>query len=108
MAPKRLAGGLIGVGGFGASHLKALSQLEAEGLVRLACVADPAGERLMDTRRRLESDNVHWYTDYRSLLEQESDLNAVAIAAPIHLHLEIAAAAIAHKLFVYLEKPLMR
>jgi predicted dehydrogenase len=105
MAPKRLSVGLIGVGGFGASHLKALSQLKAEGLVRLVCVADPATERLADTQRKLESGGVRWYTDYQSLLEQESDLDAVAIAAPIHLHLEIAAAAIARGLFVYLEKP---
>ena len=105
MTPKRLSVSLIGVGGFGASHLKALSQLEAEGLVRLVCVADPDGERLIDTRRRLESSGVRWYTDYQSLLEQESDLDAVAIAAPIHLHLEIAVAAIAHGLFLYLEKP---
>ena len=105
MAPKRLLVGLIGVGGFGASHLKALSQLEAEGLVRLVCVADPAGERLVDTRRRLESVDVRWHTEYRSLLEQESELDAVAIAAPIHLHLEIAAAALTRELFVYLEKP---
>jgi predicted dehydrogenase len=39
------------------------------------------------------------------LLEQESELDAVAIAAPIHLHMEIATAAIARDLFVYLEKP---
>lgn len=105
MAPKRLSVGLIGVGGFGVSHLKALSQLEAEGLVRLVCVADPAVERLAGTRHRLESGDIRWHTDYRNLLERESTLDAVAIAAPIHLHYEIAAAAIARGLFVYLEKP---
>ena len=105
MTLKRLSVGLIGVGGFGASHLKVLQQLEAEGLVRLLCVADPDGERLVETRRRLESSSVRWHLDYQSLLEQETELAAVTIAAPIHLHFEITAAAIARGLFVYLEKP---
>jgi len=97
--------GLIGVGGFGASHVKALEQLEAEGLVQLACVADPADKALAEIKRALESRGVRWYLDYASLLEQEPELDAVAVAAPIHLHMEITAAAIAYDLFVYLEKP---
>jgi predicted dehydrogenase len=101
----RLAVGLIGVGGFGATHLKALQQLEAEGLVRLVSVADPDGERLAGPRRALEARNIRWHTDYRSLLERETDLDAVAVAAPIHLHQEITEGALARDLFVYLEKP---
>ncbi len=97
--------GLAGVGGFGASHLKALQQLEAEGLARLACVADPSGDRLVDTRRMLESRGVRWYPDSGELLERESQLDALAIAAPIHLHMEITTRAIVRGLFVYLEKP---
>jgi predicted dehydrogenase len=97
--------GLIGVGGFGASHRKALEQLEAEGLARLVCVADPADKILADTRRTLESRGVRWYLDHASLLEMDTRLDAVAIAAPIHLHMEIATAAISRDLFVYLEKP---
>ena len=63
------------------------------------CVADPASERLADTRCQLESRGVRWHSDYRKLLEQESELDAVAIAAPIHLHMEITTAAIARDLF---------
>jgi predicted dehydrogenase len=105
MTPKPLSVGLIGVGGFGATQLKALRQLETEGLVRLECVADPETERLAETRQKLQSSDVRWYRDYQSLLKQESELDALAIAAPIHLHFEITAAAIARDLFVYLEKP---
>src|ERR1700722_3615268 len=101
MTPEPLSVGLIGVGGFGASHLKVLQQLEAEGLVRLMCVADPDNERLTQTRRKLESSGVRWYPNHQSLLERETDLDAVAIAAPIHLHFEITAAAIAREMFVY-------
>jgi predicted dehydrogenase len=97
--------GLIGVGGFGATHLKALQQLEMEGLVQLVCVTDPRSEALADTRRALEVRGIRWHADYRSLLERESEIEAVSIAAPIHLHMEITAAAIARGLFVYLEKP---
>jgi predicted dehydrogenase len=102
---KRLSVGLIGVGGFGASHLKALQQLETEDMARLVCVADPSVEGLADTRRMLESRGVRWHTDHHSLLEQESELDAVVVAAPIHLHMEITATALARDLFVYLEKP---
>ncbi len=105
MTPKPLSVGLIGVGGFGANHLKVLQQLEAEGLVRLVCVADPDSERLAEIRRKLESSGVRWHLDNQSLLAKETELDAVAIAAPIHLHFEITAAAIARGLFVYLEKP---
>lgn len=101
----RLAVGLIGVGGFGATHLKTLQRLEAEGLVRLVCVADPDDERLVDTRRALAERDVRWHGDYRRLLDDETKLDAVGVAAPIHLHEEIAAAALARDLFVYLEKP---
>ena len=102
---KRLTVGLIGVGGFGAAHVKVLQQLEAESVVQLMCVADPSLERLADTRRMMQARNVRWHTDFRTLLEQEWELDAVAIAAPIHLHMEIACASIARDLFVYLEKP---
>ncbi len=87
--------GLIGVGGFGAAHLKTIRQLEAEHLAQLVSVADPfAGV-----------EGVQCYTDYREMLARETTLDAVAIAAPIHLHFEMAAAALARGLFVYLEKP---
>lgn len=97
--------GLIGIGGFGESHRRALEQMEAEGIAELVCVADPADTPLADMRRILESRGVRWHSDYGSLLEREPGLDALAIAAPIHLHMEIAAAAIARDLVVYLEKP---
>lgn len=68
-------------------------------------MADPADKHLADIKRALESRGVRWYLDYVSLLERETKLDAVAVAAPIHLHMEITVAAIAHDLFVYLEKP---
>jgi predicted dehydrogenase len=87
--------GLIGVGGFGAAHRKAIRQLEAERRLQLVCVADPlAGV-----------EGVRYYSDYREMLARETTLDAVAIAAPIHLHFEMTAAALARGLFVYLEKP---
>ena len=87
--------GLIGVGGFGKNHLRTIRQLAAEHLLQLVCVADPAAT----------VDGVRCYADYRKMLERESDLDAVVIAAPIHLHFEITVAALARGVFVYLEKP---
>jgi predicted dehydrogenase len=97
--------GLIGVGGFGETHLRTLQRLETEGLVQLVCVSDPRYETLADTRRALESRGIRWHAHYRRLLERESEIEVVSIAAPIHLHMEITRAAIARGLFVYLEKP---
>ncbi|MBI4024753.1 MAG: Gfo/Idh/MocA family oxidoreductase [Verrucomicrobia bacterium] len=101
--PLRFA--LIGAGGVGAAHLTALETLENEGRARLICVADPFVEALANTKSSLAARGVRWHTDFQTLLEQEPDLDAVAIATPIPLHYKMAAAALARGLFVYLEKP---
>ena len=46
------------------------------------------------------------YADFRELLEQEKDVNAVKIMTPDHLHATIAVAAMNHGKHVVLHKPL--
>jgi predicted dehydrogenase len=88
----------IGIGGQGASDL---SEMESENIVALCDVdADYAGRtfnRYPKAKR---------YTDYRKMLEEQSDIDAVVIATPDHLHACIAAAAMKLGKHVYCEKPL--
>ena len=97
--------GLIGLGGIGRYHLASMRALEQRGRARVAAVVEPMAERFPDLRRDLEAHGVRWYTDYRDMLCTESDLAAVTIATPIHLHLQMTLACLEHGLFVNLEKP---
>lgn len=97
--------GLIGVGGFARHHLENIRALEDEGLASLAAVADPRIEDFKDLRAELAAAGVRCYQDYRAMLEEEIDLHAVTIAAPIPYHFAMARDCIERDLFVYLEKP---
>jgi predicted dehydrogenase len=96
---------LIGAGGVGAYHLETIEKLEATGVLRLKAVADPTVSRFPEVRDRLAARGVRWYLDYREMLTEESDLQAVTIATPIPFHLEMAQACLERGLYVNLEKP---
>ena len=88
----------IGIGGQGAHDL---AQFEGHNIVALCDVdADYAGrtfERYPKARR---------HTDYRRMLEEQQDIDAVVIATPDHTHACIALAAMQAGKHVYCEKPL--
>jgi predicted dehydrogenase len=96
--------GLIGAGGIGAFHRRAIESLESAGTARLIAIADPTEARLAPENAALESRGVRWHLDYRDML-REAELDAVVIATPIPFHREMAAACIERGLFVHLEKP---
>ncbi len=97
--------GLIGVVGTEDRHLHALETLEREGMVRLIGVAASLVGNFEEVKAKLESRQVHWYADFQKLIEEESDLDAMAIASPMLFHAKMTAAALARGLFVYLEEP---
>jgi predicted dehydrogenase len=104
MELKPIRFGLIGVGGFARAHLEAMLALEKRGLTRLEAVADPNEPLVRSTLTSLGRDVPPAYTDYRAMLAQQ-DVEAVAIATPLHLHCEMAVAALRRGCHVFLEKP---
>lgn len=96
---------LIGAGGIGRFHLDCILKLQSEGLARLVAVADPTADRFPALRDELCASGVVWHSDYREMLENTVDLNAVVIATPIPLHREMAHACLAKGVFVLMEKP---
>ena len=95
-APLRL--GVVGVGVMGRNHARVLAEMPG---VRLVGVADPDGKQAETVGRTLGCAAV---PDVRDLLELGVD--AVSIAAPTHLHRDIALACIERGVHVLVEKPI--
>ncbi len=91
----RLRVAVIGLGAMGANHARVFDELPDAELV---AVADSDAARLPDGSAR-------GYTDYRTLLAEET-LDAVAIAVPTRAHLDVALACIERGLPLLVEKPL--
>jgi predicted dehydrogenase len=89
----------IGIGGMGAGNL---ANLETENIVAL-CDVDPKNYA---AKTIAKYPNAKVYTDYRKMLEQQKDIEAVLIATPDHTHAVIAMAALQAGKHVYLQKPL--
>ena len=88
----------IGVGGMGAANLH---ELESENIVAL-CDVDPG--YAAETVKRYP--DAKFYSDFRIMLEQQKDIDAVVIATPDHSHAVITMAAIGAGKHVYTQKPL--
>jgi predicted dehydrogenase len=88
----------IGVGGMGAGNLRAL---ESENIVAL-CDVDP--NYAAGTFKRYP--NAKTYQDFRVMLDQQKDIEAVMIATPDHTHAVISMAALKAGKHVYCQKPL--
>lgn len=91
--------GVIG-GGFGKRHLQGYRATENVEIVAFCQRTKQQAEAIAK-----EFSIPYVYADYRDLIAHE-ELDAVSIAAPPHLHHEIAAAAFDQGLHVLCEKPL--
>ncbi|MEX2281527.1 MAG: Gfo/Idh/MocA family oxidoreductase [Gemmatimonadota bacterium] len=92
---------VIGIGRQGRAILDELRKLDA---VEIAAVCD-----VVPTRVRAGTDNApgaEGIADYRELLTRRTDIEAVFIATPTHLHKDIALAALQANRHVYCEAPL--
>jgi predicted dehydrogenase len=88
----------VGVGGMGKKNL---GYCEAENIVALCDVdftlADPVFKKYPNARQ---------YRDFRVMLDEQKDIDAVIVATPDHTHAVIAMAAMERKKHVYVQKPL--
>ncbi len=88
----------IGIGGMGKSNLR---QLESENIVALCDVdqkyAGPVFKRYPKARV---------YSDYRKMLDEVKEIDAVLVATPDHTHAVISAEAMRRGKHVYCQKPL--
>ncbi|MEE2791557.1 MAG: Gfo/Idh/MocA family oxidoreductase [Acidobacteriota bacterium] len=90
----------VGVGGRGRADLEGC---RSQNIVAL-CDVD-SGHAAATFR---QYPNAAVYSDYRRMLDQESDVDAVIIATPDHTHAVIATEAMKREKHVYCEKPLTR
>ena len=88
----------IGVGGMGASNLKACAN---ENIVALC---DVDSDYAAKTFALYPKATV--YTDYRVMLDKQKDIDAVIIATPDHTHATITMACLQAGKHVYCQKPL--
>lgn len=96
--------GFIGLGGQGRSRLKELLGCGAN----VAALCDVDENQTGEARTVLEGTTFKpkTYVDYRVLLDQEKNLDAVVIATPDHWHAPVATAALKSGKHVFCEKPL--
>ena len=88
----------VGVGGMGKTNL---GRCETENIVALCDVdfglADPVFKKYPNAKQ---------YKDFRVMLDEQKDIDALIIATPDHSHAVIAMAAMERKKHVYVQKPL--
>ena len=88
----------IGIGGMGANNLL---NLESENIVALCDV-----DLNYAAKTIAKYPKAKVWTDYREMLEQQKDIDAIMIATPDHTHAVISMAAIRAGKHVYCQKPL--
>jgi len=94
--------GVIGGGIWGNYHLSAIRNLENDGKAELAAVATRTEA---SAKKHQEAFRIKGYTDYRKMIDEEG-LDAVTVATPDHLHLEMALYALEKGKHVLVEKPM--
>jgi predicted dehydrogenase len=96
-----IGAGIIGTGNRGSYVLR---QVLATGGVKVTALCDIKPDRLDKAASAAARDNPVTLRDYKELLSR-SDVDAVHVATPCDLHVEMAIAALKAGKHVYLEKP---
>jgi predicted dehydrogenase len=98
--------GIAGLGGFASCHHQALLELERESLLRVVATCDPFHDRLPHVKQHfsLSERGVQLFEDLTGMMDN-SELDWVSIATPLHLHAAMHRHCVEKRLPCYLEKP---
>ena len=88
----------VGIGGMGKDNL---DRCETENIVALCDVDFGLAAEVFE-----KYPNAKRYKDFRVMLDEQKDIDAVIVATPDHTHAVIAMAAMERKKHVYVQKPL--
>lgn len=103
-SPLRTA--LIGVSGYGGTHLRALQKLRIDGVIELAAATVINQEEMREKCEALKQLNCNVYGDYREMLEAEKGkIDLCCIPTGIAWHCEMTLAALEAGCHVLVEKP---
>jgi predicted dehydrogenase len=101
-ATERLRIGVIGCGGMGTAHMRALMKMRDSDNVDILAVCDVYEKRL---QRAVELTGAKPHKDYRRLLE-DRNIDYVVIATPEHWHYQMTMDAAEAGKHIYCEKPM--
>jgi predicted dehydrogenase len=90
----------VGIGGMGKSNLQGC---ESENIVALCDVDWAYAAKVFE-----KYPNAKKWKDFRKMLDEQKDIDAVIVATPDHLHTPVAMAAMQRGKHVYVQKPLTR
>ncbi|HTL31201.1 MAG TPA: Gfo/Idh/MocA family oxidoreductase [Tepidisphaeraceae bacterium] len=101
-SPNKLRVGIIGVSHRGGENLRQIANLS--DVARIIALCDTDASQLGVTAKTLPDATT--YRDFRRMLEQQKDLDAVVISTPDHTHAVATVMALKSGKHVYCEKPL--
>lgn len=93
--------GFIGAGGIALTHMSYLSKIDG---VRIAAAADISDKALAAAREKYKV--AHVYKDFKQMLKEQKDLDAVSVCTPNALHAPNTIAALEAGKHVLVEKPM--
>ncbi|RKN85233.1 Gfo/Idh/MocA family protein [Paenibacillus ginsengarvi] len=97
--------GIIGIGGFGAQHVRIATELAKEGLLEIVAFADLRAESYAEEYGKLTALGAKHYTDYEQMLGEHPEIDFVAIATPIAAHKPMCVRVMQLGFHVIVEKP---
>ncbi len=101
---KKVRIGIIGIGSRGHLHLLHLLTIPQADIVAVCDIYPPHLERA----KRMTENKAKGFTDYRKMLDQVKDLDAVLIATPLHTHATITIDALLAGKQVFCEKSMAK
>nr|WP_202886956.1 Gfo/Idh/MocA family oxidoreductase [Cohnella zeiphila] len=96
---------MVGIGGFGSSHVRAMSELAQEGRIEIPAFAELQPDRFPEQFERLTALGAAHYTDYEQMLADHPEIDFVAIATPIAAHKPMCVRVLEMGFHVLVEKP---